>query len=468
MVEPGSPASKLEIRPGWKLLEANSQPLWDILQYMFLTYEDDVTLLFLNSDGAEHRVRVIKEEGEPLGLEFADRVFDGVRKCANKCIFCFVDQMPPGLRSTLYVKDEDYRLSFLEGTYVTMSRFTDRDLESILNYSLSPIYVSVHATNETARRRLLGIKKSRPILATLNALAQHGIQFHTQVVLCPGINDDQILEKTISDLAALGGSVLSLSVVPVGLTSHREGLTAVSPITSDNAARSIGIIDKYRAIALTAGRENSLVYAADELFLKAGIEIPAAGYYDDYPQIENGVGSIRSFLDSPIPATLAQKAQNLIPSVHKKVGIVTGTGFFPYLDSYLDRVLGRHARSSAVIIPVTNGLFGPFVDVAGLLSFRDIEGTVKSARETGLIGPADRVLVPDIVLARGTGLFLDGVEAEEACSSGRLPGLDFICFDDPPGLVARIVEILSIENENSAPKRNASRRNAGRRCSNEH
>lgn len=461
-VEPGSPAAKLGIRPGWKLLEANSQPLWDILQYMFITYEAELSLLLCDTSGAEHSFQVLKDEGEPLGLEFSDRVFDGVRSCRNKCIFCFVDQMAPGLRPTLYVRDEDYRLSFLEGAYVTMSRFSDADLETLVSLALSPIYVSVHATDEAVRRRLLGIKKSRPILETLEFLGDHGIQYHTQIVLCPGFNDREVLDRTISDLAGLGEAVLSLSVVPVGLTRYREGLPLLSPVSSDDARAAIELIDRHRAAAVSGGRSDAMAYGADELFIKAGLPIPSEEYYDGYPQLENGVGSIRSFLDAPIPEALAAEALNLVPRDGGRVGIVTATGFAAHLESYLDGKFGPDSRKSVVVLPVSNGLFGPSVDVAGLLCFSDIDGALKTARKDGLIGTADPVLAPDIVLARGTGLFLDQASTSVESTPIAPEGVEFICFDDPPGLVKRIVEILSPEGRMPARgKRKPAR--AGRR-----
>jgi len=355
-----------------------------------------------------------------------------------------VDQMPMGLRPSLYVKDEDYRLSFLDGSYITMSRFTQDDIDRICRLFLSPLYISVHATGEKERTLLLGKKSTIPIMDILRQLSEKSISFHTQIVLCPGYNDNEVLIQSLRDLETLEDSLLSCSVVPVGLTRFRQGLPHLTIPDQEVADTTLEIIDRARERAFKKfGRR--IFCASDELFLKLGLQVPPADYYEDYPQFENGVGMIRSFLDEADQCLKkfnapAETSENLC-SV-----IVSGASFAPVLEQWLTRNIPESI--SWKVLPVKNDFFGETVTVTGLLTFQDIQAQLASAQESGLIPEKRRTLIPDILLSRGDRLFLDGVTEDQAVDK---LSCTFVAWEDPAALLRALGMI-----ESSGSRRKAS------------
>ena len=391
-VEAVGTAPALGIVAGDEILAINGHPVPDLLAYRFLIAEEEVTLVTRRGDGSRHEFAIEKESDDDLGLEPEPL---GVRVCGNKCLFCFVDQMPVGLRGSLYVKDDDFRHSFLHGSYITLTTLRPRDLQRIVDEKLSPLYISVHATDDEIRRRLLGKPRLPPILERLRHLTSHGIVLHTQAVLCPGINDGPVLQQTIDDLWALGPAVSSLAVVPIGLTRHREALPALAGYTPAGAAAVLDLVT-LRQRRCRAERGHGFVYAADEFYLQAERPVPSSRSYDGYPQLDNGVGLVRDFL-SELKRESRRLPARLQPP--RSVLLVTGVSFAPILREACARLV-TVAGLRLEVAAIGNRLFGPSVTVAGLLSGGDILA--------GLGGRgADLVVIPSIAVRDGDGVFLD-------------------------------------------------------------
>ncbi len=390
-VMPGSVAEELEIEAGDRLTAINGHLLRDVIDYNYFSADEELTLEVVKSDGEVWEIEVERDESEPLGLIFPAPV---PAQCGNKCVFCFVHQLPKGLRAPLYVKDEDYRLSFLYGNYVTLANIGRAEIERIKEQRLSPLYISVHATDPVMRERLLGKSGIVPILEVMEELAAARITMHTQVVLCPGINDGGFMEQTVEDLASLYPLVASLAVVPLGLTRHRKGLPVLRPVTVDYAADLIATWQP-RAKELAGRLGGPFLFFADEFYIKAGLQFPPMDDYGDFPQVENGVGMVPLFLDEA--AEVLDQAQPLQPVT---VTVVTGESPYQYLDDFL-RELGQKTGVAFRPVAIKNVLFGDSVTVTGLVSGRDI---IAGLRDVEL---GDLVLVPDVMLKEGEGLFLD-------------------------------------------------------------
>ena len=418
-VSKGSAAEAAGLRGGDIILEMNGFVPRDIIDVMWATQDGWLDLL-VERDGETFEVELDLEEGLEPGLLFEHELFDGLKSCPNRCVFCFVDQQPQGLRPSLYVKDEDYRASFLHGNYITLTNLTDDDIERILEMRLSPLYVSVHATDEQLRRKLLGRKKVRPILDLMDELAHGGIEFYTQIVLIPGWNDKKQLDDTLRNLVARHPAVRGIAVVPVGLTQHRNNLTELPAVDEKCARETLDRIGKIRKEALKK-HGHPLVYGADELFLKARRNLPKTDYYDDFGLLENGIGLMRRFLDE-LEEVLAQyehkassdrktlgggKAQGDRKASEGEVVIVTGTSAAPFFRHLvLPRLEGINI-SPVRVLAVKNQLMGESVTVAGLLSGQDILTALRT------IPQPSRVLFCDYALLDGDGPFLDGMEREE-------------------------------------------------------
>ena len=397
-VEKGSPAARAGIAAGERLLAVDGRPVRDLLDYLALSARARPEVTVSGPSGAR-TVVLAKEEDEPAGISFAEAVFDGIRRCSNRCVFCFVDQLPKGLRPSLYVKDEDYRLSFLQGNYVTLSGLDEADRARIVGERLSPLYVSVHATDPEVRGRLLGLPRPVPILPLLEELIRAGIRFQAQAVICPGWNDGAILDRTITDLGGLWPGVSSLAVVPVGLTAHRRGLVPLRPFDRAGSAALLQRIEAWQKRFL--GEMGSrFVFAADEFYVLAGRDVPPAAYYEDYPQLENGVGLIRSFVDD-FHAAWRYWRKRMRPG---RLRVVTGTaaaGMWRYLASLL-----AGAGVELEVRPVANRFLGASVTVAGLLAARDILAALAGAERIP-------TFVPRVTVQRGGDLFLDGMTVAE-------------------------------------------------------
>lgn len=387
----GSVAAEMEIEAGDRLLAVNDKPVRDIIDYHYHTADDELLLLVLKGSGELWEVEIDNSEGAPLGICFHAPT---PACCGNNCIFCFVHQLPKGLRKPLYVKDEDYRLSFLYGNYVTLTNITEAELVRIKEQKLSPLYISVHVTDEPVRQKMLGRSGIPPLLPMMKDLADAGITMHTQIVLCPGINDGPFLEKSISDLAALYPRVASLAIVPVGLTVHRQKLPVLEPVSQEYAAQ---FIQEWTSVKeeLDERLGEPFIFFADEFYLKAALPFPATITYGDFPQLENGVGMIPLF-EEEAAAVLA----NLEPIGKGTVTVVTGLSPLAYIEAFMQAAA---ARTGVVVnvVGVVNNLFGEQVTVTGLVSGRDIVCALEGKVTDSVL------LVPDVMLKEGEGIFLD-------------------------------------------------------------
>lgn len=375
---PGSIAEELELQIGSRIIRINGEPVRDTIDFRFLEADGLLEMEVASPDGMERTIYEIeKDPAESLGVVPAP---DAVRECANKCVFCFINGNPPGVRRTLYLRDDDFRLSFTYGNYVTLTNLGPKGFQRLIDQRLSPLYVSVHATEPEVRMRLLGVPRGGDILDQLRRLTEAGIEVHTQVVLCPEWNDGPHLDRTIEDLWSLGPGILSVSVVPVGLTQYNVG-KPVRLLRPDEAEAALERVDQARARALSE-RQIGWAYAGDEMFFIAGRPIPDATYYDDWPLTENGVGSVRRLLDE------FEAGLDEVPDMTgQHVAIVTGTRMAPIFEG-LGEPLARASGARITVLGVENTLFGPTVNTAGLLPGRDMLRAVQDA------GPFDLVLLP--------------------------------------------------------------------------
>ena len=404
-VTPDGLGAELGLTPGDRLIAVNNQPVQDIIDLSFALADEYVEILIEKSNGQQELHEIEKEYNDDLGIEFESAVFDKVRQCANRCVFCFVDQMPPGMRETLYIKDDDYRLSFLYGNFVTLTNLTDNDKKRIRQLHLSPLYVSVHTTNGELRARMLNNKRAADILTQLQELIEQGSEIHTQVVLCPGFNNGQELDRTIRELYALSPAALSLAIVPVGLTRYRDQCHRLRVFTPEEARDVIDQVTKWQD-KCRGETETNFVYLADEFYLAAGHPIPDYERYDDFPQLENGVGLVRSFLDEwKSCLELGYGYQQSL-----SIDVVCGMSAAKVLNPLLDELVipGLTVR----LVPVENRFFGPNVTVTGLLTGDDILTGLK-----GFSGERHGIIIPGIALKKGEAVFLDGmkpIEIEQA------------------------------------------------------
>ena len=382
-VKKGSSAWRSGVKVGDIVLSVNGHRVDDRLDFLFATKDESDIELEIERDGKILSVHLEANNGD-FGIEIAPLK---IRRCTNRCVFCFVDQMPPGLRSSLYVKDEDFRFSFLEGSYITMTNLTERDWERIIRQRMSPLYISVHSTDEEVRKKLLGKSNVPPIMAQLERLASGGVSFHAQIVVVPGYNDGTVLEKTVSDLLSFGDALLSLAVVPVGLTKHRDRLAPLKPVSRRLAKE---IVDWHYEVRDRNDTARRTLQLADEFFLLAECEIPQESYYNGYPQYENGVGMVRYFIER---ARLWGKGD--FPDLSGiKLAVVTGRLFAPIFESIaLERLESLTGAKISVLAPV-NSLFGASVTVANLLPAIDVVRAIKS-----LEGKLDAVLIPPRIMS---------------------------------------------------------------------
>ena len=389
-------AEELGIKPGEKLIAVNGTSPTDIIELSYLVAEEKIDLSIESQDGELRHVIVEKQPDEDLGIEFDSAVFDGVRYCHNKCVFCFVDQMIPGMRNTLYDRDDDFRLSFLYGNFLTLTNMKECDYERIIKTHMSPLYVSIHATDSDVRRNMMKNKNAGNILDDLQRLIDNGITIHTQVVLCPGFNDGEILEKTFKDLVALAPMVETMAVVPVGLTKNREGLPEVRLFTSIECQNIILQVEKWQ----NECREKfgkSFIYLGDEFYINAGINLPAAERYDGFPQIENGIGLSRNFLDEWANSSAAPAGCDRIENALVPVGESAYKLLKPLFDDYNNKYKTGHT-----LVAVTNHFFGKTINVTGLLTASDILSAVSGFADF------NRIILPQVVLNKDL-LFLDDI-----------------------------------------------------------
>lgn len=397
-------AEEAGIKAGEKLCEIDGVQVKDIIELSFYTTDDQVDLLIEAEDGARRHVVIEKYPDEDLGLEFESAVFDKVKTCYNKCIFCFVDQMIPGMRPGLYVRDDDYRLSFLYGNFITLTNMKDEDFERIISTHMTPLYVSVHATDPQVRCQMMNNRFAGELMTKLERLLEAGIQVHTQIVCCPGYNDGEVLAKTFTDLYARHPGVLTMAVVPVGLTKNRDHLHELRTFTKEEAA---AVVEQVTAWQERCRQETgkSFVYLGDEFYLLADKELPPGEWYDGFPQLENGIGLTRSFLDEW--ADVISKLHN--PKGRPDAIIPIGEGAYKVLKPLMDE-LNRTLETEHQFVPIANKFFGGRVNVTGLLTGGDILSYAEEGK---------RIILPAVVLNKDS-LFLDDMSLEEfkkSCSA---------------------------------------------------
>lgn len=411
-VQPNSIAAELGIVPGTELLRVDGRDLDDFLDWEFLTADEAFELEIKQPDGEHVVFEVEREGGEPMGLELEP---PNVRRCANRCEFCFIEGLPKGLRKPLYIRDDDYRLSFAYGNFATLSNLKERDFQRILEYRLSPLYVSVHATPWEARKVLLNNPRVPNIIEQLTRLTEGGIQFHGQMVIVPGLNDAEVLEQSLADLYAFGDACLSVALVPVGLTQFSHIYTGKS-MDRENANRILEAAERWAAEAM-AERGEVWVYGSDELYLLAGRELPKAEHYGDFSQIENGVGAVTSLRDR------VRDGLSRLPRLDgKKIGIVTGKAMAPELMPELLAQLRAATGAVFDMIETENSLFGPTVTTAGLLVGADIRRALDGRTDL------DLALIPAETINQD-GIFLDDesfVAVRESLPMPVYPSYDFI------------------------------------------
>lgn len=404
-IEESSPLLSLGVREGDTLVAVNKNEIRDVLDYRFYITDRNITLSLVREDGEEYEVSLRKREYDDVGLEFETPLMDKKHTCKNKCIFCFVDQMPKGLRETLYFKDDDSRLSFLHGNYITLTNMTDEDIDRIIKMHISPINISVHTTNPELRVKMMKNKRSGEVLSYLGRLADAGISLCTQLVLCPGINDGEELMRSMHDLVALCPSLISCAAVPVGITKFRDGLYPLRTYTKEEAR---AVIETVNSFGDYCRKEygSRIFTAADEFYLKAEMDIPSEEYYEDYPQLENGVGLIRSVKED-LRYYLADSEPFELKK-DRRVLAVTGVAAYPTVCELSEMIKEKADRLCVDVLCVKNDFFGETVTVAGLLTATDIEKAVKEhIKNTG--ASYDALIIPDAALKADEDVFLDGV-----------------------------------------------------------
>ncbi len=402
-VDPRSPADKAGLQAGETLLSIGGHAIHDVMDYKFYAYDPRITLELQSPCGARRKVEVRKQEGQDLGLEFETYLMDAQKGCANRCVFCFIDQLPRGMRKSLYFKDDDARLSFLLGNYITMTNLSDEDADRICRMHISPLNISVHTTDPELRTRMLGNPNGGPSLRHLHAFAEAGIRIHAQVVACPGWNDGAQLKKTLCDLSALYPAVESVAVVPVGITRHREGLAPLAPVGEQEAREMIAIIDARRESNLKE-HGTAIVTAADEMYLKARLPMPGPDYYEGYLQLDNGVGLMSLFEEELRGALLCEDEGLPAPAPFT---IACGMAAAPFMERMVALVKEKCPGLSGKVIGIRNHFFGETVDVSGLVTGGDLLEQLK-----GRLNGA-RLLLPIVMLRDKQNVFLDDVTPED-------------------------------------------------------
>jgi putative radical SAM enzyme (TIGR03279 family) len=402
-VENGGLAARHGIIPGDVIESINGEPLIDDIDYQALTSARHLHLRIRKADGRYSEVDIIKSTSSPLGLTFEQLGSPDILLCGNNCIFCFVDQMPDGMRDTLYVKDDDWRMSLRMGNFITLTNVGEREFDRILRRKVSPLYISVHATNPAVRISMLRNRRAGHLMECLHKLKDAGLCYHCQIVLCPGINDGAVLEQTLQDLLSLAPNVLSVALVPVGLTRFREGLDTLASYHQQSAREVLEICHSYQEKAL-ARFGKRLIYPADEFICIAQSPLPDGLYYEGYPQLENGIGMIRLMEDELEAAAVAGGREDERKNVPVRLVIACGTSIQPYLSTWAETYKRSHVH--ATVVPIRNRFFGESVTVSGLVVGQDL-----AEQLTGI--PMDLLMLPDTMLNREGTLFLDDFSVEQ-------------------------------------------------------
>ena len=401
-IVPGSIAEEMEIEPGDYLVSINDEEIKDILDYKFQIFDEYITLVIEKKNGEEWDLEIEKEANEDLGIIFPEQLIEKPRSCANKCIFCFMDQLPDKVRNTLVFKDDDFRLSFITGNYVTLTNSGYKDLDRIIRYHLSPINISVHATDPEVRSMMLNNKIAYKVMEYIKYLTEHDIKINAQIVLCPNINDGKVLDKTIKELSEYAPNLQCIAIVPVGLTKYREGLYPLTVFDKEGASRTIDQINGWQA----KFREKygfNLVYLADEFYVKAEMEIPEFKDYDDFPQLGDGIGMLAYFkknFDSYLKRFKPKK-------VNKVVSIASGKIVYNFMRARMDELEKKFEGLKINLYPIENTFFGPEITVTGLITGGDLITQLKD-KELG-----EYLILCGDMLKDDADIFLDDVTLDE-------------------------------------------------------
>lgn len=401
-VAAGGIGEELGIEAGDRLVLINGEPVSDIFDYQFLIQEEYIEVTIKKRNGEEWILEIDKDYEEDLGIEFENGLMDEYRSCRNKCIFCFIDQMPKGMRDTLYFKDDDSRLSFLQGNYVTLTNMSDGDIDRIVRYRLSPINISFQTMNPELRCKMLNNRFAGEALKKVDKLYEAGIGMNGQIVLCKGVNDKEELERSIRELTKYLPHLESVSVVPVGLSKYREGLYPLEPFEKEDAIQVLATIHKWQE-KIFAEYGSHFVHASDEWYILAEEELPEAAQYDGYLQLENGVGMLRLLQEEFTEALRSYKEKGILPDPHKEgtVSIATGKLAYPYIKKLAQEIMEYVPKFTICVYDIRNDFFGERITVSGLLTGQDI----KKQLEKKALG--DRLLLPANVLRSGENIFLD-------------------------------------------------------------
>lgn len=428
-VLPGSIGEELELEPGDILVSINGQPVEDVFDYRYLMNDELVELLIRKKNGEEWELEVEKDYEEDLGVEFENSLMDDYRSCSNHCIFCFIDQMPPGMRETLYFKDDDSRLSFLQGNYVTLTNMSDYDLERIIKFHLSPINVSFQAMNPELRCKMLHNRFAGDALKKVDRLYEGGVTMNGQIVLCKGVNDREELEYSLEKLSAYAPVLQSVSIVPVGLSKFRDGLYPLESFTKEDAEHLIEQVERWQKIMMEKHGIH-FVHASDEWYILAGRNMPEEGRYDGYLQLENGVGMMR-LLETEVKERLSQ-----LEGDDRKIqaSVATGKLAAPFIKKMTELVQEKFPNISVSVYTIKNEFFGEKITVSGLITGQDLKTQLKD-RQLG-----EKVLIPCNMLRSGEDVFLDDLTVEmisEALGTEIVvvdePGADLVdCLINPP------------------------------------
>lgn len=396
-VVPGSIAEEGGIQPGDYLVAINGREVNDILEFKFITADEEYELTIQKPDGSYEVLDIVNQEGEDLGLSFENALMTKARCCANRCIFCFIDQLPKGMRETLYFKDDDSRLSFLQGNYVTLTNLSEREIDNMINMHLSPINVSVQATEPELREFMLGNKRAGRLLEQMKKFAQRGIVMNCQIVLCPGINDGDHLDRSLSDLASFFPQVASISIVPVGISKHREGLYPLKPFDKESSQRVVEQVLAWQERFLRQ-QGKRMVYLADEFYLMAGLPFPPYDDYEDFPQLENGVGMAALTMEE-----FEEERKRAGKARAKKVTVATGEISAPMIRELTQKIQDVDCQVAAI----HNDFFGSLITVSGLVTASDMIRQLKG-KDLG-----EALLIPSNMLRTDTNIFLDDLTTED-------------------------------------------------------
>ena len=398
-IDPDSPL-RHAAHPGDRLVSINGNPITDVLDYKYYAYDPELAVCLRRPDGTEHTVHVSKPLGGELGLDFETYLMDNAHSCANHCVFCFIDQMPPGMRPTLYFKDDDARLSFLMGNYITLTNLTEREAQRIIDLRISPINVSVQATEPQLRRTLLGNKDADKSLEYMRAFGEAGIEMNGQIVVCPGWNDGEHLRRSIEDLMDIGFN--SCSIVPVGLTKFRKGLARLEPVTKEKAGEIIDLVDEYGAKCLEK-YGTRMFFCADEFYIKAERPLPDEDYYEEYQQLDNGVGMLRSTMNEFLSGLEDVESGDVASFT-----VATGKAAEPFIARLVAEAKKKFPQLRGEVVGIVNDFFGHSITVSGLVTAQDLIAQLKDRPTLG-----ERVLIPANMLRHGEGVFLDDYTVEQ-------------------------------------------------------